>query len=103
MRVLEDARSELLDTLDAAGFGPTLVWSTNDSPPGGAVHWAGTARMNRSSEHGVCDGTGRIHGVENVAVGDASVFPTPVEKNPTLTLMALSARSALALARRLAG
>ena len=54
--------------------------------------------MHASPEHGVLDGRNRLHGVDNVAVVDASSFTTAVEKNPTLTAMALAARAADRLA-----
>lgn len=102
MNILDESRQHMLNSLDDAGLSPRVITTVNDCVPGDSVHWAGTARMHDSPEFGVCDGDGRIHGVDNVVIGDASVFPTPVEKNPTLTLMALSGRAAVRLARRLA-
>jgi choline dehydrogenase-like flavoprotein len=45
------------------------------------------------------DAWGRLHAVRNVAVGDSSSFTTGPEKNPVLTLMALSARASDRLAQ----
>jgi choline dehydrogenase-like flavoprotein len=42
-----------------------------------------------------------LHAVPNVVVADASAFTTGVEKNPTLTAMALATRAADGLARDL--
>ena len=50
--------------------------------------------MHASRQYGVLDGWNRLHQVNNVAVVDASSFTTAVEKNPTLTAMALAARAA---------
>ena len=50
--------------------------------------------MHASSQYGVLDGWNRLHDAGNVAVVDASSFTTGVEKNPTLTVMALAARAA---------
>ncbi len=100
-RHLENARLRLLELLEAAGLQPELLTATSDSPPGGAVHWSGSVRMHNSPRFGPCDSEGRLWGASNVAIADASVFTTPVEKNPTLTSMALAARASLALARDL--
>ena len=35
----------------------------------------------------------QMHEVKNVFVVDGSAFPTPTEKNPTLTILALAWRS----------
>lgn len=67
-------------------------------PPGTSVHLAGTARMHRSPRYGVVDGLNRVHGCPRVLVVDASCFTGSVEKNPTLTVMALAARAAATLA-----
>jgi hypothetical protein len=47
----------------------------------------------------VTDAWGRLHDVENVYVGDGSVFVTAGGFNPTLTIMSLSIR----MARHIAG
>jgi choline dehydrogenase-like flavoprotein len=67
--------------------------------PGAAAHYGGAARMHASPEYGVLDGWNRLHDARNVAVVDASSFTTAVEKNPTLTAMALAARAAERIAR----
>jgi choline dehydrogenase-like flavoprotein len=69
--------------------------------PGTAKHYGGTARMHASPKLGVTDGLNRLHEIPNVLVVDASCFTTGAEKNPTLTVMALAARSADRLARDL--
>jgi len=73
---------------------PTLV-------PGTAKHYGGAARMHASPRFGVTDGFNRLHDISNVLVVDASSFTTGAEKNPTLTVMALAARSAARLANDL--
>jgi choline dehydrogenase-like flavoprotein len=61
--------------------------------PGRSAHYGGAARMHVSPKYGVLDEWNRLHEVNNVAVVDASSFTTGVEKNPTLTVMALAARA----------
>ncbi|HLF78479.1 MAG TPA: GMC family oxidoreductase [Dehalococcoidia bacterium] len=92
------ARQDFLDILDEAGLGPRVRWNLDVLTPGAAVHFGGTVRMHDSPEYGLTNAWGRLHSVKNVVVADASVFTTCVEKNPTLTAMALGARSAERLA-----
>jgi choline dehydrogenase-like flavoprotein len=47
------------------------------------------------------DSWSRMHAVPNVMVADSSAFTTGPEKNPVLTVMALSARGSDKLARDL--
>jgi choline dehydrogenase-like flavoprotein len=63
------------------------------------AHIMGTARMGDSPSSSVVDPFGRVWGVDNLFVGDGSVFVSAGGFNPTLTIMALSLR----MARHLAG
>lgn len=65
-----------------------------------AYHMMGGTRMSRTPEAGVVDSDARVHGIENLYVAGASVFPTGGMANPTLTLMALALRLGEHLARR---
>jgi choline dehydrogenase-like flavoprotein len=97
VRVLEDARDELVDILERAGLGPS-VEVFRVEPPGTSVHYGGTCRMHATPELGVVDARCRVFGARNVVVADSAVFTTGPEKNPVLTAMALAARAARALA-----
>jgi len=55
-------------------------------------HWVGTVRMGRDPKTSVLNADGQSHQIPNLFVGDASVFTTYPEKNPTLTNVALSWR-----------
>lgn len=57
-------------------------------------HPIGTARMSDDPERGVTDSHGRLHGLRDLYVADASLFPTSTGPNPQLTVMALSLRIA---------
>lgn len=57
-------------------------------------HHIGTARMASSARSGVVDERQRVHGVQNLYVSSAAVFPTSSQANPTLTIVALSLRLA---------
>lgn len=62
-------------------------------------HHIGTARMGGDPRTSVVDPDCRVHGVANLYVAGAAVFPTSSQANPTLTAIAL----ALRLADRLKG
>ncbi|GGL56429.1 GMC oxidoreductase [Wenxinia marina] len=57
-------------------------------------HPCGTLRMAHRAEEGVTDGAGRVHGLRNLAVADASLFPTSMGVNPSLTIAVLALRVA---------
>jgi choline dehydrogenase-like flavoprotein len=61
-------------------------------------HVMGTTRMGDDPRTSVVDAHGRVHGLDNVIVADSSVFVTSAGYGPTLTLVALAARAAAALA-----
>ncbi len=86
------------------------TWTARTSSPGGdfqgvkrigipeSRHVMGTTRMGMDTATSVVDPFGRVHGLDNVIVADSSVFPTSSGYGPTLTLAALAARAAGALA-----
>jgi gluconate 2-dehydrogenase alpha chain len=78
---------------ETGGFGSPLAG------PASTAHIMGTARMGDDPARSVTDPWGRLHDVENVYVGDGSVFVSAGGFNPTLTIMALSLR----MARHLSG
>ncbi len=91
-------RSLIARTLEASGFGRVHVADSRPDP--NAHHHAGTTRMHADPAHGVTDAYGRVHGVDNLYVAGASVFPTAGFANPTLTIVALALRLADHLATR---
>lgn len=66
-------------------------------------HHIGTARMGSDLRTSVTDGDGRVHGVANLFVAGAALFPTSGQANPTLTIVALALRQAALLKRLQAG
>jgi choline dehydrogenase-like flavoprotein len=95
------ARDRLITILGSAGYHGTVRWSLPQLTPGSSVHYGGTVRMHSSPKYGMLDGWNRLHAVGNVVVADASCFTTGVEKNPTLTVMALALRAGTRLAEDL--
>jgi choline dehydrogenase-like flavoprotein len=65
-----------------------------DRPSGFASHEVGTVRMGKNPKTSVLNSFCQAHDVRNVFVTDGSAFTTSSEKNPTLTIMALSLRAA---------
>jgi choline dehydrogenase-like flavoprotein len=96
------ARRRLEEIFAQTGLRLTVSDPLHDGRPGSSVHWGGTVRMHDRPEFGVLDRWNRIYDVPNVVVCDSSCFTTGPEKNPTLTAMAIAARSADHLARELA-
>ncbi len=60
---------------------------------GSAIHEHGTCRMGRNPKRSALNSFCQMHEVKNVFVVDGSAFPTATEKNPTLTILALSWRA----------
>ena len=63
-------------------------------PGGFASHEVGTVRMGKDPRVSALNGYCQSHDVKNLFVTDGSAFTTSSEKNPTLTIMALSLRAA---------
>jgi choline dehydrogenase-like flavoprotein len=63
------------------------------NPGGFASHEVGTARMGNDPRRSVLNSYCQAHDVKNLFVTDGSAFTTSSEKNPTLTIMALSLRA----------
>jgi len=58
----------------------------------------GTCRMGADPSRSVIGPRGEVHGVKGLFVADASVFPGPLGVPPQMTVMALAARTAEAIA-----
>jgi choline dehydrogenase-like flavoprotein len=66
-----------------------------------STHPLGGCPMGADPRTSVVDAYGRHHHVANLAVIDGSILPTSLGVNPSLTIYALAARSATALAARI--
>jgi choline dehydrogenase-like flavoprotein len=62
------------------------------------VHIMGSARMAREAKDGVVDASGFVHGLQGLAVADASLFPSSVGVNPQESIVALALRNVERLA-----
>jgi choline dehydrogenase-like flavoprotein len=59
-----------------------------------SIHLMGTARMSEDPRRGVTNSHGEFHGIPNLMIADASLFPGPTGLNPMETVIALVARNA---------
>ena len=66
-------------------------------------HHLGTARMGHSPTSSGVDAQARVHGIRNLSLAGAAIFPTSGQAHPTLTLVALALRLADRLQREAAG
>lgn len=96
LKIFADMQRWSVAVLEAAGA-EILTVSTRPMPN----HELGGCRMGTDPRTSVVDPFCRTHDVPNLYVVDGSVFPSASEKNPTLTIMALAARTAEHIAERL--
>jgi choline dehydrogenase-like flavoprotein len=85
--------------IGAAGIGRLRILHGEDETGwpedlDGGQHHMGTTRMSDDPKQGVVDADCRVHGMSNLFVAGASVFPTPGGATPTLLLVALALRLA---------
>jgi choline dehydrogenase-like flavoprotein len=116
-----------------AAAGATEVWSTHNSPVrvgSGRVtesdvdrfesevkqqgvepnrinlfsaHLMGSCRMSADPQLGPTSPTGELHEIENLFVGDATVFPTTPAVNPMISIMAMARRTSEFVKFKLSG
>ena len=87
----------LAGELKRHGIGELMVELPDNSIPPkihGGWHHMGTTRMDSDPKKGVVDPHCQVHGVSNLFIAGASVFPTVGYANPVLTLIAMTLRLA---------
>jgi choline dehydrogenase-like flavoprotein len=72
---------------------PLLAGRSSISEGGTIIHELGTVRMGNNPKTSVLNKNCQAHDVKNLFVADAAPFVTNPDKNPTLTIMALSWRT----------
>jgi len=82
IREVAQALDVTLDPIDQAA-----------APPGTAAHECGTARMGASPADSVCDPNNEVWDARGLYVTDAAAFASQGFQNPTLTILALTARA----------
>jgi len=89
-RHMYDTCEEILHTLGAEIV--PIDREANDVP-GSAIHEHGTCRMGKDPKTSVLNSFNQMHEVKNLFVVDGSAFTAASEKNPTLSILALSWRA----------
>jgi choline dehydrogenase-like flavoprotein len=93
---------EMRATVDelCASLKGAVMKKMRDRPGGFASHEVGTARMGTDPRTSVLNSFCQAHDVKNLFVTDGSAFTTSSEKNPTLTILALSLRASEYIAQQ---
>ncbi|MCA3740263.1 GMC family oxidoreductase [Phenylobacterium sp.] len=95
--MMREAAHDAWQMLKAAGCVDLNAWeeaAEQVTPPGDRIHEMGTARMGRDPATSVVNGWGQAHEVPNLFLSDGAVMASSASMNPSLTYMALSARTA---------
>lgn len=87
-------QQDLVEILDTVKLENVRVPKEELSVFGKNIHECGTARMGNDSRRSVVNPFGQVHDAKNVFVADGAVFVTQGCYEPTLTIMALAARTA---------
>lgn len=88
----KDALETILEMADAAKF-TVLQRSMTPAPPGFCIHEVGTARMGSDPKTSVLNKFNQTWDAKNVFVTDGASYVTIGCQNPTLTMMAITARA----------
>jgi choline dehydrogenase-like flavoprotein len=92
----QDMRASLEEIVVAAGGAPVPFEPHPEFGylnPGGVAHEVGTARMGADPGTSVLNGFCQAHAVKNLFVSDGACFTSSPDKNPTLSILALSWRA----------
>jgi choline dehydrogenase-like flavoprotein len=92
LRLWQDAQEQGAEMLQAAGAS-NVRHEGEPSVPGFGIHEMGTARMGDDPKSSVLNRWSRTHDVENIYCTDGAAFVSIGCQNPTLTMMALTARA----------
>jgi choline dehydrogenase-like flavoprotein len=88
----KDQLATMEEMVTAAGF--QIQYKSGElANPGLCIHEVGTARMGNDPKKSVLNKFNQIHDANNVLVTDGACFVSQGCQNPTLTMMALTARA----------
>lgn len=92
---LARARDQAVAIHDIAAATGVKLSRVNErpAPPGSAIHECGTARMGRDPATSVLDSNNQCWQAQGLYVTDGASFPSQGSQNPTLTILALTARA----------
>jgi choline dehydrogenase-like flavoprotein len=92
LTLAREQTAALREVAEAAG---ATLWAIDEvpQPPGIAIHESGTARMGDDPATSVLDPYNQCWDAQNLYVTDGACFPSQGTQNPTLTILALTARA----------
>jgi choline dehydrogenase-like flavoprotein len=92
---LARAREQTQALQELAKLSEVIVTSIDKAPrpPGSAIHECGTARMGTDRASSVLDANNQSWDARGLYVTDGACFPSQGCQNPTLTILALTARA----------
>ncbi len=97
LHTITRAQEILSSELQSSGIGILNIKTHSDALPPeihGGWHHMGTTRMHDDPRQGVVDSNCNVHGISNLFIAGASVFPTGGVANPVLTTIAVVLRLA---------
>jgi len=93
-RKMVEHMGDLVEEMVKAAGGELVDYRRGEiDKAGAAIHEHGTCRMGQDPKRSALNAFNQMHEVKNVFVVDGSAFTTASEKNPTLTILALSWRA----------
>jgi choline dehydrogenase-like flavoprotein len=93
-RKMTEHMADTVEEIVKASGGVLVNYSRGElDAMGSAIHEHGTCRMGADAKRSALNAFNQMHEVNNVFVVDGSAFPNASEKNPTLTILALSWRA----------
>ena len=92
LEMAEKQAEALREIAEILGVELTMI-NDRPSPPGMAIHECGSARMGDSSDISVLDPFAQCWDAKGLYVTDGAAFPSQGTQNPTLTIMAITARA----------
>jgi choline dehydrogenase-like flavoprotein len=92
-KLWNDGREQGAAMLEAAGAKDIELTGDGYSVPGFCIHEVGTARMGNDPKTSVLNSFSQTHEVKNLFVTDGAGWVSSGCQNPTLTMMAITART----------
>jgi choline dehydrogenase-like flavoprotein len=93
LKMRKDMKQDAIDMLEAAGFKDVYGFES-DYALGMGIHEMGTARMGTAPTNSVLNEWNQVWDAKNVFVTDGAAMTSASCVNPSLTYMAMTARSA---------
>lgn len=94
LQMRKDMANDAAEMLEAAGFKNVNSYNSPNTHIGLGIHEMGTARMGKDPKTSVLNKFNQVHDCKNVFVTDGAAMVSASCVNPSLTYMAMTARSA---------